>query len=84
MREYHSFLYISHTSVTQLGEPTHIATHMSPIIKHRCKCHDASTVTPALPNVELKIKIEMNLKGIECEDVDWIHLAQDRVQWRPL
>jgi len=24
----------------------------------------------------------MNLKGIGCEVVDWIHLAQDRVKWR--
>jgi hypothetical protein len=26
----------------------------------------------------------MELKGIECEDVDWIHLAQDRYEWRAL
>jgi hypothetical protein len=24
--------------------------------------------------------IKMELKGIECEDVDWIHLAQDRYE----
>jgi len=24
----------------------------------------------------------MNLREIGCEDVDWIHLAQDRDQWR--
>jgi hypothetical protein len=24
----------------------------------------------------------MNLKHIGCVDVDWIRLAQDRVQWR--
>jgi hypothetical protein len=27
---------------------------------------------------------EENLKEILCEDVDWIHLIQNRVQWRPL
>jgi hypothetical protein len=24
--------------------------------------------------------VETDLNGIECEDVEWIHLAQDRVQ----
>jgi hypothetical protein len=24
----------------------------------------------------------MNLQGVECDDVNWIHLAQDMVQWR--
>jgi hypothetical protein len=28
--------------------------------------------------------IEMYLKEIRCEDVDWIHLAQDRVQFAVL
>jgi len=28
------------------------------------------------------INIEMDLKEIRCGSVDWIHLAQDRVQWR--
>jgi len=26
----------------------------------------------------------MNLREIGCEDVDWIHLAQDRDQWHAL
>jgi hypothetical protein len=26
----------------------------------------------------------MNLREIACEDVDWMHLAQDRDQWRAL
>jgi len=26
----------------------------------------------------------MDIKGIGCEDVDWIHLAEDRVQWQSL
>jgi hypothetical protein len=26
----------------------------------------------------------MNLKEIRCEGVDWMHLAQDRAQWRNL
>jgi hypothetical protein len=26
--------------------------------------------------------IKMYLKETRCEDVDWIHLAQDRVQWQ--
>jgi hypothetical protein len=28
--------------------------------------------------------IEMDVKEIRSEDVDWIHLAQDRDQWRVL
>jgi hypothetical protein len=24
----------------------------------------------------------MDHKEIRCEDVDWVHMAQDRVQWR--
>jgi hypothetical protein len=24
----------------------------------------------------------MDIKGIGCEDVDWIHLAEGRVQWQ--
>jgi hypothetical protein len=26
----------------------------------------------------------MDLQGIGCEGVDWIKLAEDRDQWRPL
>jgi hypothetical protein len=29
-----------------------------------------------------KDNIKINLKGIECKDVEWIHLAQDGVQCR--
>jgi hypothetical protein len=25
--------------------------------------------------------IKMNIKGIRCVEVDWIHLAEIRVQW---
>jgi hypothetical protein len=28
--------------------------------------------------------IKLDLKGIGCEGVNWIHLAQDRIQWRTL
>jgi hypothetical protein len=31
-----------------------------------------------------KDNIHMNLREIGLEDVDWIHLAQDRDQWRAL
>jgi hypothetical protein len=31
-----------------------------------------------------KDNIRMELKEICCEDVDWIHLAQDKDQWRAL
>jgi hypothetical protein len=31
-----------------------------------------------------KVKIKMHLKEIDSEDVNWIHLAQDRKQWRVL
>jgi hypothetical protein len=26
--------------------------------------------------------IKLYLKEVGCDDVDWIHLAQDKVQWR--
>jgi len=25
--------------------------------------------------------IKMDLKGVECGDMDWIHLTQDRDRW---
>jgi hypothetical protein len=28
--------------------------------------------------------IKVDLKETACENVDWIHLAQDRVQWQTL
>jgi len=28
--------------------------------------------------------IKMNLQEVECEDIDWIDLAQDRYRWRAL
>jgi len=31
-----------------------------------------------------KDDIEMDHKEIGCEDVDWIHLAQDMVHWQSL
>jgi hypothetical protein len=30
----------------------------------------------------LEDTIRRNLRKIGCEDVDWIHLAQDRAQWQ--
>jgi hypothetical protein len=33
---------------------------------------------------EREDNIKMNIKGIAYEDVNWIHLAQDSVQWRAL
>jgi hypothetical protein len=35
--------------------------------RHRCSWED---------------NIRMDVKEIRCEGEDWIHLAQDRVQWR--
>jgi hypothetical protein len=29
-------------------------------------------------------KINMELKEVECEDMDWMELAQDRDRWRAL
>jgi hypothetical protein len=29
----------------------------------------------------MRCRCEENFKGTGCENVDWIHLAQDRVQW---
>jgi hypothetical protein len=31
-----------------------------------------------------RLRCRMDLRETECEDVDWIHLAQDRDQWRVL
>jgi hypothetical protein len=31
-----------------------------------------------------KDSIKMDVKARECEGVDWIHLAYDRVRWQPL
>jgi hypothetical protein len=28
--------------------------------------------------------IKMDIQEVECEDMDWIELAQDREQWRSL
>jgi hypothetical protein len=28
--------------------------------------------------------MRMGLRELECEDVDWIHLAQNRDKWRAL
>jgi len=28
--------------------------------------------------------IKMNLQEVECEDMEWIELAPDRVRWRAL
>jgi len=33
------------------------------------------------PECRWEDKSEMEIKKIRWEDVDWIHLAQDRVQW---
>jgi hypothetical protein len=38
----------------------------------------------ARPMLRWKDNIRINLKGTGCEGVDWIHLAQDRSQWRAL
>jgi hypothetical protein len=34
------------------------------------------------PRHKLEDNIKMNLRGIGWSDMDWIHLAQDRDQWR--
>jgi len=36
------------------------------------------------PRLTWEYNIEMYLKGMVCEDVDRIHVAQYRVQWRDL
>jgi hypothetical protein len=28
------------------------------------------------------VNIQIDLTEIQCEDIDWIHLVQDRAQWR--
>jgi hypothetical protein len=32
----------------------------------------------------LRNSVKVSLKVIGCEGMDWIHLAQDKVQWRNL
>jgi hypothetical protein len=32
----------------------------------------------------MKDNIRMDFREIQCEGVDWLHLAQDREQWRTL
>jgi hypothetical protein len=39
------------------------------LIRHKCKWED---------------NIKMYLKEIECDDVDWVHVAQDMFRWRAL
>jgi len=34
------------------------------------------------PSCRCEDNIKMDLKGRGCEGMDWIHLAQDRVQWQ--
>jgi hypothetical protein len=36
------------------------------------------------PRCRWKDNIRMDLREIEWEDVDWMHVAQDRDQWRAL
>jgi hypothetical protein len=28
--------------------------------------------------------MKMDLEAVRCDDVDWIHLAEDRTQWQAL
>jgi hypothetical protein len=36
------------------------------------------------PVIDGRTITEMCLEELECEDVEWVHPAQDRVQWRVL
>jgi hypothetical protein len=36
------------------------------------------------PRYRYKYNIKINLIETKCSDMDWIHLAQDRNQWRAL
>jgi len=36
------------------------------------------------PRRRWEANIKMDFKETVCEDVEWIHLAQDRDQWRAL
>jgi len=36
------------------------------------------------PNLKWEDNIRIDFKKIGCEYVDWMHLAQDRDQWRAL
>jgi hypothetical protein len=39
---------------------------------------------PARPRHRWEDNIKMNLRKIGCGDMNWIHLTQDRDQWRVL
>jgi hypothetical protein len=39
-------------------------------------------LTPRRPRRRRKNNIKIDLREVGWEDVDWIHLAQDRDQWR--
>ena len=36
------------------------------------------------PRRRWKDTIKMDLQNVECDDVDWIELAEDRDKWRAL
>jgi hypothetical protein len=38
--------------------------------------------SPRDAGVDGRVIFKMDAKEIACKDVDWIHLAQDRDQWR--
>jgi hypothetical protein len=37
---------------------------------------------PGRPRHRWENNIKMAFKGTSCQNVDWVQLAQDRVQWR--
>jgi hypothetical protein len=51
---------------------------------HRFSWKTGRDETLAKPRRRWVDNIKMNLRQIECEDVNRIHLAQDRVHWRVL
>jgi hypothetical protein len=52
---------------------------------HRVLVWNPEEKTPlGRPRLREKISIEFDLQNVECEDMDWIDVAQERDGWRAL
>jgi hypothetical protein len=51
---------------------------------HKCWVENPEKKPPGRPRRRWKYNIRMDLREIEWEGVDWIHLSQDMDQWEVL